>query len=322
MQSRVKAQARPHDRQSDAFMDYVDDDNIHQSMVGFLSSVWNDAPKNSFLFLATTDPDGSKWREHIVGASKINTDLGRFLRKYSRWDYNLYFGVNPFSQNCRRKENALPTWLGWCDMDKSDPDAYRPQPSHLWETSPDRFQALWLWDARHDVEEAEHFSRSLADRHGGDSGWTITKMLRIPGSINHKPHYNEPFVRMVSQNWERIAERPKRTPDRGRKHGVLAQTLEMNPYAHDRLDVLRKYSSKLSASARTVIRHDRVMAPDRSKWIFVMVTELFEAGAATDEIACVVWGSPYFLDKYGENQKALKRQVSNIIGKIGDQHGR
>jgi len=206
-------------------------------------------------------------------------------------------------------------------MDASNPDAYRPQPNLLWETSPDRFQALWLWDARHDVEEAERFSRSLADRHGGDSGWTITKMLRIPGSINHKPQYDEPFVRMVTQSWAKASKRPDPIPDNGRIHGVVAQAFDMNPYAHERLDVLRKYRSKLSASARTVIRHNRVLAPDRSKWIFLMVTELHEAGATLDEIASVVWGSPYFRDKYGDNLNALERQVSNIIAKIGGQNG-
>lgn len=319
MRPRVKAQTRPDDRHSDAFKDY--DDDIHQCMVGFLSGVWMNAPKDSFLFLATTNPDGSKWREHIIRTSKVKADLYRFLRKYSRWDYNLYFGVNPFSQDRRLKEYALPTSLGWCDMDASDPDAYRPQPNLLWETSPDRFQALWLWDRKHDVEEAERFSRSLADGYGGDSGWTVTKMLRIPGSINHKPHYDEPFVRLISQSWDRVRERPSPTQDKGRSHGAAAQNLDMNPYAHDRLDILRKYRSKLSASARTVIRHNRVMALDRSKWIFVMVTELYEAGATIDEIASVVWGSPYFRDKYGNNPKVLERQVSNITNKIGDHNG-
>ena len=321
MQPRVNEQIRPDDRHTDAFKDYNDDDNIHQSMVGFLSRIWIDAPNGSFLFLATTNPDGSKWREHVVRADKLKPDLNRFLRKFSRWDHNLYFSVNPFSRDRRLKEYALPTLLGWCDMDASNPDAYRPQPNLLWETSPDRFQALWLWDARHDFEEAERFSRSLADRHGGDSGWTITKMLRIPGSINHKPHYDEPFVRMVTQSWAKASERPEPTPDNGRTHNVAAQALDMNPHAHERLDVLRKHRSKLSASARTVIRHNRVLAPDRSKWIFMMVAELHEAGATLDEIARVVWGSPYFRDKYGNNLNALERQVSNIIAKIGGQNG-
>ncbi len=317
MRTRMNKQARPNDRHTDAFTDYDDDENTLDSMAGFLCRLWEDVPKDSFLFLATSKPDGSKWREHVVSADKVKADLNRFLRRYSRWDHNLYFGVNPFSQDRRLKECALPTSLGWCDMDASNPDTYRPQPNLLWETSPDRFQALWLWDTKYDVEDAERFSRSMADRHGGDSGWTVTKMLRIPGSINHKPHYDEPFVRMLSQGWQRTAKRPKLVPENRRLRGVAIQSLDMNPIAHERLDIWRKYRSKLSASARTVIRHNNVLAPDRSKWIFVMVTELFEAGATLDEIASVIWDSPYFLDKYGRNRKALERQVSNIINKTG-----
>ncbi len=318
MCARMNKKAHPNDPQTDAFTDYDDDENTLDSMAVFLCRIWEDVPKDSFLFLATSKPDGSKWREHIVRASKMKAGLNKFLPNHSRWDHNLYFGVNPFSQDRRLEENALPTSLAWCDMDGSNPDAYQPQPNLLWETSPDRFQALWLWDTKHDTKDAERFSSSLADRHGGDSGWTVTKMLRVPGSINHKPHYEEPFVRMVSQDWKRTAKRPKLVSEKRRLHGVATLSLDMNPNAHKRLDVWRKYRSKLSVSARTVIRHSRVLAPDRSKWIFVMVTELHEVGATLDEIASVIWDSPYFLDKYGQNRKALERQISNIINKIGD----
>jgi len=147
MRTRMNKQARPYGRHTNAFTDYDDDKNICRSMVGFLCSIWEDVPKDSFLFLATSKPDGSKWREHVVRASKMKADVNRFLRKHSRWDHNLYFGVNPFSQDRRLKEHALPSSLGWCDMDDSDPDTYLPQPNLLWETSPNRFQALWLWEA-------------------------------------------------------------------------------------------------------------------------------------------------------------------------------
>lgn len=321
MQSRVKENARPNERHNDAFKDYDSDDNIHQSMVGFLSCVWMGAPKDSFLFLATTNPDGSKWREHVVRADKLKADLNKFLREYSRWDHNLYFSVNPFSRDRRLKVYALPTSLGWCDMDASNPEAYRPQPNLLWETSPDRFQALWLWDARHEVEEAERFSQSLADRHDGDSGWTITKMLRIPGSINHKPHYDEPFVRMISQNFGKVSERPESTPDKGRHYWPSTQVLEMNPYAHDRRAVLKKYGSRLSTSTRQLIRDRKSYAPNKSNRIFAMIAGLFEANASVDEIASVIWDSPYFLDKYGVDRNALETEVSRIVAKIGGQNG-
>lgn len=314
MPSTVEAQRRPRFGHPYAFKDYDDDFAIHQSMVGFLHDIWKGAPKDSFLFVATSDPDGEHWREHAISADKMIVGLNRFFRAHSRWDYNLYFCSNSFSRDRRKRAFALPSRLGWCDMDASDPEAYRPQPNHVWETSPDRFQALWLWNARHDVSEAEAFSRALAARHGGDTGWSITKMLRIPGSINHKPKYDEPIIRLVSRNWRKTPERPQLLTGPG---WAEPESLDMNPHAHDRLAVLRKYRSKLDTSTRHLIRHNRVKAPDRSSRIFAMVAGLHEAGASLDEIASVIWSSPYFRDKYGEDQNALETEISRIIARVG-----
>ena len=315
MPSSMKAKNRPRFGHSYAFKDYDDDFAIHQSMVWFLHDIWKGAPEGSSLFVATSEPDGERWREHVISADKLIVGLNGFVRAHPRWDYNLYFCPNPFSRDRRKTALALPSRLGWCDMDDSDPDAYRPQPNHVWETSPGRFQALWLWDVRHEVSEAEAFSRTLAARHGGDTGWSITKMLRIPGSINHKPKYDEPVIRLISRNWRKTPERPEPLPN---TYGAEPKALDMNPHAHDPVAVLRKYRSKLTASTRSLIRHNRVMAPDRSNRIFAMVAGLREAGATLDEIASVIWSSPYFRDKYGDDQNALETEISRIIARVGE----
>jgi len=48
-----------------------------------------------------------------------------------------------------------------------------------------------------------------------------------------------------------------------------------------------------------------------------MVAGLHEAGATVDEIASVVWTSPYFRDKYGEDEEALETEISRIIARVG-----
>lgn len=312
MPSSVKAQRRPRFGHPYAFKDYDDDFAIHQSMVGFLHDIWKGAPKESFLFVATSDPNGERWREHAISADKMIVGLNTFFRAHSRWDYNLYFCPNPFSRVRRRRAFALPSRLGWCDMDNSDPDAYRPQPNHVWETSPARFQALWLWDARHDVSEAEAFSRALAARHGGDSGWSITKMLRVPGSVNHKPQYGEPFVQLVHRNWNRISERPP-LPEiaRAMKAGDF-----VNPDAHDSKEVFEKYRKQLHAKARTLIRHTRVKEKDRSSCIHLIIACLHEVGASPDEIGCILWHSPYFIEKHGYHLDRLDAEVTRVVSKL------
>lgn len=312
MRKRVNDNARPRKGHPYAFKDYDDDGNIHQSMVGFLESIWKGAPSDSCFFLATTNPEGRKWRDYVVHGDNITVGLNRLFRQYSRWDHNLYFCPNPFSTDSRKKEYARPTRLGWCDMDESDPYAYRPEASLVWETSPKRYQGLWLWDGWHNIEEAEGYSRSLANRHGGDDGWTITKMLRVPGSVNHKPQYDEPFVQLVHRNWNRIADRPP-LPEivRAMEAGEF-----VNPDAHDPQEVFKKYEKKLHRKARALIRHTRVTEKDRSSCIHLMIASLHEAGASPDEIASIMWNSPYFTEKHGYHLDRLDGEISRITSKL------
>lgn len=315
MRNRVNHKARPRKGHPYAFKDYDDDGNIHQSMVGFLQDVWRGAPERSFFFLATTDPDGNGWREHAIPAVDNIVALNKFLRVHRRWDFNLYFCPNPFSTKRRKRKYALSSRLGWCDMDESDPNAYQPEANHVWETSPGRYQALWLWDKRHTVVEAEDFSRALAKRHGGDTGWSITKMLRIPGSVNHKPKYDEPVVRLVSRNWRKVEERPEPFADGGRSHRNLVLDFDHTAFTWD--EVLKKYRRVLDPKARSLIRDRRVYEADRSEQIFHMVVGLYEVSASIDEIASVIWGSPYFQDKYHGNVVALHAELARILSKIG-----
>jgi hypothetical protein len=298
-----------------SFKDYDDDINIHQSMVGFLEDVWAGAPRGSFCFLASSRPDGTGWQERVIKAERMGLGLSTFLSRRSRWDYNLYFCANAFSRPLRRKEFALPTSIGWCDMDASDPDAYEPAPSVVWETSPRRYQGLWLWDKQHDPQTAEAFSRALAERHGGDMGWSITKVLRIPGSINHKAQYDEPVIKLVHQDLRRIVRRPRFTK---RQAPILRPLQGVNPFAHSAERVIERYRRKLHLKVRYLLGHDWVREPDRSACIYLIIAGLHEAGADADEIASVIWRSPYFVEKHGRNTTKLNAEIFRVIGKLGD----
>ncbi|QCI98803.1 hypothetical protein CFBP5473_13395 [Agrobacterium larrymoorei] len=215
---------------SQLFRDLNDDDHIIRSQHQFLQDVCNDIAEGSYTFLAFKQVTTGKWEDHAIknaGSWRETLDL---LREYSRWDYDQYFCPNSFSEERRKQLYALPTSFGWCDIDRSEPSIYEPVPSILWETSPQSYQGLWLWDRTHRATDAELFSKSLAYRHGGDnSGWSATKMLRIPGSVNHKPQYNEPFVKIIKSDWSEITSRPR--PLEGVRHAVASAlpTIDANP---------------------------------------------------------------------------------------------
>jgi hypothetical protein len=138
--------------------------------------------------------------------------------------------------------------------------------------------------------------------------------LRIPRSINHKPKYDEPVVRLIREDWRPIRKRPTLN-ERYRRSKV--SIIKVNPHAHDRDLVFEKYRLKIHPKARALLRGKRVWERDRSAQIFLMVAELHNAGASPDEIACLLWRNPAFTDKHGQNIDLLNDEVSRILSKLG-----
>ncbi|WP_245584657.1 DNA-primase RepB domain-containing protein [Salipiger mucosus] len=242
------------------------------------------------------------------------------LRSYSRHEWDQYFSPNVYTRKNRKLSSVFHTcWFGWCDVDEADPFAFNPEPSIVWQTSPGRTQALWVWGDPHTPETASAYSKALAYRYGGDKGGSAAnKLLRIPGSYNHKPGYGKPFIPLLKFDFSEVSERPKLLPRQRGEYKANFFGRDLDPHAHSKMEVWKKYRRKLDASTSSLIRHNTVRAPDRSNRIFAMVAGLHEAGATLDEIASVIWASPYFRDKHGDNLSRLVREIHSIIGKVED----
>ena len=303
------------------FRDLEDDAHVIRRQFRFLRDVWDfweDIGDPVYTFLGFKEVATGKWIEHAIGHGFSFPEISELLTQHSRWDYDQYFCPNPFSEPRRKRQYALPTRFGWCDMDASDPDAYEPMPSLVWETSPERYQALWSWDKTCRPSEAETFSKALAYRHGGDrNGWSATKMLRLIGSVNHKPQYDEPFVQTVAFDWTEIISRP--LPLKGAQHSwpIELPSINVDPTRHDRAVVLERYRMYLQMKVRYLIGDRTVREKDRSAQVFHMIAGLHKAGASPDEIACVLWDSPYFVDKHGRDLGKLNDEIARVIGKLG-----
>ena len=238
------------------------------------------------------------------------------LQRFDRHRFDQYFSPNVYSRPRRLVACVVTTRLGWCDVDEADPFAFDPKPSLIWQTSPGRTQALWQWDRPHSAAQASAFSKALAYRHGGDSGSAANKLLRLPGSFNHKAGYDKPFIPLVHFDPTPITERPQLLSGQN-ANGIGAPEIRaVDPFAHKPRDVLRKHRRKLSTSTAHLIRHDDVQATNRSNRIFAIVAGLHEAGATLDEIASVLWPNPYFRKKHGKDMNALETEISRIIAKI------
>lgn len=295
------------------------DHQITRAQVKFLEGVW-DRPRHSnqslFVNVCFRKKSTSTMKVRFFNLGRMDV-IREVLLRHDRHQFDQYFSPNIYSRPSRKVAAVMMTRLGWCDVDRADPFAFEPKPSVVWQTSPGNTQALWFWDRLHPPSEAQAFSKALAYRHGCDKGGNApNKLLRLPGSFNHKPEYDAPFIPLLHFDPRPITARPR--PLTG-KDGVSVgniEQLDMNPHAYDRLAVLKKYRSKLDTSTRHLIRHDEVLASDRSARRFAIVAGLYEAGATLDEIASVLWTSPYFREKYGKDLSALETEISRIIARV------
>jgi hypothetical protein len=144
----------------------------------FLKYLWSlQPPGHHFLVLR----QGGRWREvsidpmqqldRIVGAEKAD----------------LYFCPNSFSDCRREKTLVLTSRVMYQDLDEVAPDECPLRPEWWWETSPGRYQAVWILDSVLEPQEFAAYNKALNRACGADPGtWNLTRVLRVPGSYNAK----------------------------------------------------------------------------------------------------------------------------------------
>lgn len=145
----------------------------------FLQFVFGKQPGDGAVSIA--------YKEHETHWDEQCFDDGGFTLNHG--EYATYFCPNTFEHR-RKKEQCLPgVWL-WQDLDEVTPqdcDILGYPPTLYWETSPNRYQALWLLDSSLPPEELAQLNKALNRRLGADKGtWNLTRLLRVPGSYNGK----------------------------------------------------------------------------------------------------------------------------------------
>ena len=140
------------------------------------------------------------WKHDGIWKDKAFETVEAAEKHLSEVPGDVYFSPTTYSHPHRRKEYVNPTkWL-WQDLDAVDPGTISPKPTIAWESSPGRYQALWSLDRLYDATEAEKTNKVLAAQVRADHGsWILTKVLRVPGSVNHK-YPDKPRGRLLWQN--------------------------------------------------------------------------------------------------------------------------
>lgn len=227
------------------------------------------------------------------------------------WD--TYWCPLLFDKPSRKKENVKPEQgILWADLDEVDPKTLNSlKPSVAWASSSDRYQGLWILDSMHDIDEVEEINKALTYHIGADkSGWDVTQILRVPGSINHK--YNPPQPGRMLWAEKRIYVLDKvRTEVAGTK---------ATPEAVPPKDALSVLLTTWPINGRLkdllTVNEAEVQQGERSDRLWEIETSLVELGVPLMDIVDIIMESPWNKFK-GRRDEA--QQIYNEILKA-DKH--
>ena|ERR1700691_987237 len=162
----------------------------------FLHEVWGkqqvDGLRGGFAFLSLRRDDHS-WLDI---AFRYGEDV---IEIPNPREGDVYFCPNLFERPKRRKELVLPSCWLYADLDQVKPLHTEAvlSPTIAWESSPDRYQALWHLDRSLWADEHSRLNRKLTYALDADKGgWDLTQVLRIPSTINHK-YAEKPEVKLL-----------------------------------------------------------------------------------------------------------------------------
>lgn len=160
---------------------------------------------SGYVCIATSDPNAAKTsftHKFFEWPSRFE-EMQAYIEQKSR-AHNVWFLVSimeepKFSEKgqfCR--DLCLPMQYAWADLDTVDPfELEELIPTATVESSPGRWQGFWVLPNLTPPDVCEDYSRRLAYHIGADkSGWDLSQLLRVPGTINHK-YANKPRVQLL-----------------------------------------------------------------------------------------------------------------------------
>lgn len=226
---------------------------------------------------------------------------------------DVYWCPSLFEMPRRKMELAMDEHALWADLDEVDPrniDDYPP--TIAWETSPGRYQALWVIVGG-DMQGASWHGREnqkLTYLLGADeSGWDTTQLLRLPSWYNHKPEYRKKGKpvegRLLFTNGRQyLPDEFGELPDVPTGAGEVVSILEDEIDHVDRHEVWGRVRLKVSTRVREFMAAKEASG-DRSDVLWEMERELADAGCTATEIVALVRNTPW--NKYDGRSDELRR---------------
>ena len=289
------------------FFPYID--RQEQIRTGLRRAGYNEGPMRS-----KKDKRGPSFRW-----PNDRAEIKQYLEQHLKEGHDVYWCPSLFEFPTRRSDVAMDEHALWADLDEVDPREINDYPPTIaWESSPGRFQALWLasdgdfqgasWPGNENQRLTYHLGADLG-------GWDTTQLLRLPGWPNFKPERVEanggqaPRGRLLwSAGQSYTVEDFHDLPEvRGAVSSELTEALEQEIEDIDRLKVIARLKLKLNHTARDIL-NAREVSGDRSAQMWYLMRCLADAGASTTEIVAVM--QPLVWNKFAGRADEMKRLIA------------
>ena len=213
--------------------------------------------------------------------------------KALRDKYDLYLSFTPTGGKERKKHNAQDTYIIAQDIDGVPIPTDLP-PSYYWETSPNKYQGVWVLDNKVNPQEHEILCRKLVKKYGFDPcGVDIVHLYRIPGTVNHKYATDFKVSGMMGEGTVyRKRDFMKHLEDVDISKSTLVKDEEIETINADLDNVLDEYN------AMSEFAHE--MAIDRSDWAWRLENKLISNGASKEIVKFVLLNAPESKAKFTE----------------------
>lgn len=230
--------------------------------------------------------------------------------------YDLYWCPCVFTSPRRVKENISIMNILYADLDNIKPDNLSIRPTMAWESSPERYAAVWLLDSYLHSQDAEQLNKNLTYFIGADTGgWDLTQVLRVPGLRNYK-YEGAPKGKLLwcDENHIYNVEKFRSLPNV--EMNDLQEVDEFNELLVSDVSILpelvRPFLTKIPAKTLELLftPEDEIMLHDRSEKLWEIECRLLEAGVSVEDVVKIVAASNW--NKYKGRKDETRRIVSEV----------
>lgn len=273
-----------------------------------LDVVWG--KQEGYVCLSTKTPgDKKSWSDNIYSWPQDRPEIAAFIDRHSE-DYDVYWAPMVFSQPRRSVKYATECPYLWADLDPVSPHNCFIKPSIAWESSPGRYQCIWLLsDEITPLDHDELNKRMTYAVEADKSGWDITQVLRLPGTLNHK-YVEKPPVKLMwmRKNLYDPQDLANQLPAVGTSSLIDVDELDIE--LNDLRELVWPYRRILGDKLWELLftPSSQVQEGERSTRIWELEARLIEANIPISEVVKIAKASPWnkYRGRKDENTRILQ----------------